>query len=152
LSPDPESYLKESAKVCRQADIKTFTSDIGDPSDRVIREHDKVAEDFIGFMGGYVHFGRIPILLSGDRAFVANAWPPLDNVGDSSEDTLAGVMKLSEQPGPTPRFIGVHLFAYRTTITDVFNFVQSLDQDKIKVVKADEFLLAAEQHLRQSAD
>ncbi|MBU2513460.1 hypothetical protein KJ966_19130 [bacterium] len=52
-----------------------------------------------------------------------------------------------DQPGPIPRFVGVHLFAYNTTITDVYNFVQSLDPDRVKVVRADEFLLAAEQYL-----
>ncbi len=150
LPPDLKGFLEESVKICRKADIKTFTSYIGDPSDRIIREHGEASEDFLGFMGGYVHFGRTPAVLTGKRAFVANVWPPLDNVGDSAEETLAGVKRLLDQPEPTPRFIGVHLFAYRTTVKDVYQFVQSLDSTRIKVVKADEFLLAAEQYLEEN--
>lgn len=141
-------YLEESADVCERADVKTMTSYIGDPSMRVVREHGKASENFIGYLAGYLHFGRTPQYLSGNRAFIANSWPPLDNIADSSEQTLAGVREILNRPEPTPRFIGVHLFAYRTTITDVYNFVQTLDPDKVKVVKADEFLLAAAQYLK----
>jgi hypothetical protein len=59
---------------------------------------------------------------------------------------LAGVKKLIDAPGNKPRFIGVHLFAYRTTIKDVYHFVQTLDPQKVKVVRADEFLIAAKKH------
>ncbi len=144
------AYLKESAEVCSRAGIKVLTSYIGDPPTKVVREHLKASDNFLGFLGGYVNFGRTPGYTSKKRAFVANSWPPLDNVSDSADDTLAGVKKLLDEPGPTPRFIGVHLFAYRTTITDVYHFVETLNTKKVKVVKADEFLLAAARHLENS--
>ncbi|MCP4755079.1 MAG: hypothetical protein GY866_29725 [Proteobacteria bacterium] len=150
LMSNLREYLRESADVCERAGVKTMTSYIGDPSTRVVKEHGKASGNFLGFLGGYLHFGRIPRYLAGDRAFVANSWPPLDNIGDSSEQTLAGVRKILERREPTPRFIGVHLFAYRTTVTDVYDFVQTLDPDQVKVVKADEFLLAAAQYLKRS--
>jgi len=148
LMSNLRDYLEESADVCERADVKTMTSYIGDPPMRVVREHGKASDNFIGFIGGYLHFGRTPQHLTGNRAFIANSWPPLDNIADSAEQTLDGVRKILNRPEPTPRFIGVHLFAYRTTITDVYNFVQTLDPDKVKVVKADEFLLAAAQYLK----
>ena len=142
-----KDYLKESVQVCSRAGIKTMTSYIGDPSDRIIRSHGRVGDFFLGFLGGYLHFGRTPQALAGDVAFISNSWPPLDNIADSAEATLEGVRQILDSPGRSPRFIGVHLFAYRTTITDVYNFVKTLDPDKVKVVKADEFLIAAHTHL-----
>jgi hypothetical protein len=150
LCPDLPAYLRQSAAVCKKADVRVATSYIGDPPIRVVREHGDAPGDFIGFPSGYVHFGRVPMYLAGNRPFVANGVPHLDHVGDSSDDTLAAVRKLIEAPGPTPRFIGVHLFAYRTTITDVFEFVKGLDARRVKVVRADEFLLAAGEHLRET--
>ncbi len=85
--------------------------------------------------------------LYGGRPFVANAWPHVDKIWDDSEEVLAWVREQVEQPGPTPRFIGVHLFAYRTTLKDVTEFVGTLDPERVKVVRADEFLLAAAQYM-----
>jgi hypothetical protein len=136
--------------VCKKADVRVATSYIGDPPVRVVGEHGDAPGDFIGFPSGYVHFGRVPMYLAGNRPFVANSVPHLDHVGDSSDDTLKAVRKLIDAPGPTPRFIGVHLFAYRTTITEVFEFVKGLDARRVKVVRADEFLLAAGEHLRET--
>ncbi|MBU2511330.1 hypothetical protein KJ966_08320 [bacterium] len=149
LAPDLETYMKESERICKKADIRTMTSYIGDPSSRVICQHGKTSDWFLGFLGGYLHFGRTPMVLANNRAFIANAWPPLENIADTSEQTLEGVRKLLNQPEETPRFIGVHLFAYRTTISDVYRFVQSLDAKRVKVVKADEFLLAAARYLSE---
>ncbi len=144
-----EDYLVQTAKTCGQADVRVITAYIGDPTQGVIDKYCQSPGNFFGCLGGYVHFGRTPMSASNGRAFVANAWPHLDHVRDSAEDTLSGVKAILDQPGPTPRFIGVHLFAYNTTITDVFNFVQSLDPARVKVVRGDEFLLAAGQYLDQ---
>ena len=69
----------------------------------------------IGFLAGYVHFGRTPSYLVGGRAFVANAWPHLSQIWDDSTACLEAVRALVEAPGPSPRFVGVHLSAYKTT-------------------------------------
>jgi hypothetical protein len=79
----------------------------------------------------------------GGKPFVANQWPPLDAIGADAEDVLAGVQGLLDADEEKPRFLAVHLFAYRTTITDIYEFVSGLDPAKVRVVKADEFLLAA---------
>ncbi len=142
-------YLRESALVCGRAGVRVATSYIGDSPLRVVREHGKAPGDFIGFTAGYVHFGRTPIYLSGGRAFIANKIPHLDHIADDSAQTLDAVRSLVEAPGIGPVFIGVHLFAYRTTIEDVYKFVKTLDLEKIRVVKADEFLLAAARYLKE---
>jgi hypothetical protein len=148
LMPRLRHYLEKSAAICGRADIRVITSYIGDPAKRVVRLHCTAPGDFIGFLAGYVHFGRTPASVYRGRPFVSNRVPHLDHVADSSDDTLEAVRRLIDEPGPLPRFIGVHLFAYRTTITDVHAFVRTLGPD-VKVVRADEFLLAAMKHLSE---
>ena len=128
-------------------DVRVFTSYIADPPMRVIRHHGRAPGDFLGYLAGYFHFGQTPMRLYSGRAFVANAWPHANQIWDDSDKVLAWVREQVEAPGPTPRFIGVHLFAYRTTLKDVAEFVRTLDPQRVKVVRADEFLLAAAQHM-----
>ena len=47
---------------------------------------------------------------------------------------LPTIHKRLLEPAQTPRFIGVHLFAYRTTIVDVVEFVNKLDIPNLHVV------------------
>jgi hypothetical protein len=136
-------YLKETDRVCRKAGVRVLTSYIGDPPDRIARETAQGTPDCIGYLAGYTHFGRHPQGMVGGKPFVANQWPPLDAIGADAEDVLAGVQGLLDADEEKPRFLAVHLFAYRTTITDIYEFVSGLDPAKVRVVKADEFLLAA---------
>jgi hypothetical protein len=85
--------------------------------------------------------------MAGKRAFVSYAWPHVEKIGLNATETLAGIRKLMEVAASGPRFIACHLFAYRTTVAEVYQFVQSLDPQKVKVVRADEFLLAAEKFM-----
>ncbi|MCB2209868.1 hypothetical protein KQH62_03135 [bacterium] len=137
-------YLRETDRVCRKASIRVLTSYIGDPPRRIVRETAKGTPDCIGYWAGYTHFGRHPQGLVGGKPFVANQWPPLDKIHEDAEDVLADVREMIGAGEESPRFLAVHLFAYRTTITDIYEFVQTLDPAKVKVVKADEFLLAAQ--------
>ena len=146
LVPDLDAYLRQTEAVCRRAGVRVLTSYIADPPRRVARAHGRLAE-MAGFLAGYVHFGRTPQSLVGGKAFVANAWPHVSQIWDDSTACLEAVRALVEAPGPTPRFVGVHLSAYTTTITDVSRFVATLDPQRVKVVRGDEFLLAAAQHL-----
>ncbi|HNS51097.1 MAG TPA: GxGYxYP family putative glycoside hydrolase [Anaerolineae bacterium] len=146
LVPDLDAYLHHTREVCRRAGIRVLTSYIADPPRRVVRAHARLSE-MAGFLAGYVHFGRTPHSLVGGTAFVANAWPHVSQIWADSTACLAAVRALVEEPGPAPRFVGVHLSAYTTTITDVSRFVATLDPQRVKVVRADEFLLAAAQHL-----
>jgi hypothetical protein len=147
LLPNLQQYLEQTEAVCCRAGVRVLTSYIADPPLRVVRAHGRLAE-MIGVLAGYVHFGRTPRYVVGGKAFVANQWPHLEQIWDDSEACLEAVRKLLEAPGPTPRFVGVHLSAYKTTISDVCQFVSTLDPQRVKVVRADEFLLAAAQHQR----
>jgi GxGYxYP putative glycoside hydrolase C-terminal domain/GxGYxYP_N second domain len=152
LNTRREAYLAETARACRAADLRTFTPYIGDPPRRLIREYGAMPGDFTGFIGGYAHFGRTPAYLDHARPFLSYTWPYFQNVWDSSEQVLAAVRHAVEAPGPRPRFIAVHLFAYRTTLPDVHAFVQTLDPQAVKVVRADEFLIAAQKTLTHQGD
>ncbi|MBN1532762.1 MAG: hypothetical protein JXA20_08880 [Spirochaetes bacterium] len=149
LMPRLREYLRVTAGVCRRADIRVITSYIGDPTRRIVREHCRMPGDVIGFTSGYVHFGSVPLFREGGRTFAANAVPAVEKIADSAADTLEAVRRLIEAPGPVPRFIGVHLFAYRTTLADVQRFAATLDPARVKVVRADEFLVAAGRHMER---
>lgn len=142
IVPDLRAYFRASAEACAKCGVRIATSYNGDPPRRVLAAHAR-AEGFRGFVAGYFHLGRWPARLIGERTFVANAWPPVDKIGATKEETLEGIRALVEAEGPLPRFIGCHLFAYRTNVADVAAFAATLDHDRVKVVRADEFLAAA---------
>lgn len=148
LSSNLSAYLAESARYCDLADVRITTSYIGDPPLRVVRDHGQAPGKFLGFLAGYFHLGRTPMYMAGKRPFVANVWPTPEQIPWESDQALVGIRKLVDQPGSNPRFIACHLFAYFTTITDVYQFVQTLDSNKVKVVRADEFLYAAAQAMQ----
>lgn len=143
-----QKYLEISVDACARAGIRTATSYIGDPPVRVIREHSRARGGFLGYLAGYLHFGRTPVYSVRGMPFIANRTPHLDHIADGSEETLAEVRRVLHSIERPPAFVGVHLFAYRTTITDVYRFVKTLDPKRIKVVKADEFLIAAGKYLQ----
>ena len=143
LVPRLKDYLKETSDICRSADIRVITSYIANPPRRVIKQHGTVPGNILGYLAGYAHFGGTPEYVTGSQAFIANKVPHVEHLHDDCRQTLEAVRKLVDEPGPTPKFISVHLFAYRTMISDVYDFVQTLDQDRVKVVRADEFLTAA---------
>lgn len=143
LVPDLPKYMAESARLCDAADIRITTSYTSNPPRRVIRDHARVRGNFLGYIAGYFHLNHTPMTTAGNRPFVSYAWPHVSQIGWNADEVLDGIRKLIEPPGKTPRFIACHLFAYCTTVADVYEFVQTLDPQKIKVVRADEFLLAA---------
>lgn len=143
------AYLRESARLCDLADIRITTSYNGDPAMRVVRDHAGVGGGFMGYLAGYFHLNRTPMRMAGKRPFVAYAWPHVEQISWTSEKVLAGIRELVEAPGERPRFIACHLFAYYTTVADVYEFVKTLDPLKVKVVRADEFLIAATQFMQK---
>lgn len=148
LHDDLPDYLERSAEICRRADIRVITSYYPDPPARVIRQHLEAPEQISGFISGYFYLKNKPMYAGNGKAVVCNAWPHLSQIFHTSDEVMEGVQKMIDAPGSTPRFIGVHLFAYRTTVTDVFNFVQKQDPNRVKVVRGDEFLIAAKKFLR----
>jgi hypothetical protein len=146
LHDDLPGYLAESARVCRLADVNVITSYYPDPPRKAIQQHLQAPENILGYLSGYFYITSKPVRTGNGKVFLCNSWPHLSQIQFSSGEVLAGVKKLIDAPGNKPRFIGVHLFAYRTTIKDVYHFVQTLDPQKVKVVRADEFLIAAKKH------
>jgi hypothetical protein len=149
LNTDLKRYLEQTGLVCRKADVRLFTPYIGDPPLRLLDQYGRMPGDFLGFLGGYAHFGRTPLHLTHGRAFLSYTSPWFKNVWDESDQVLDAVRRQVESPAPLPRFVSAHLFAYKTTISDVYHFVQTLDPGRVKVVRADEFVLAARQYLQR---
>jgi hypothetical protein len=150
LAPNLPAYLQESRRICLQAGIQCASFYVADPPRRVLRELGRYSDGMTGYVAGYAVMERSPQSRVGDAMFVANQWPTLPHLWDSAEDLLGGVRKLVDAPGPGPRFIGVHLFAYRTTLEDVIKFAQSLDQEHVHIVRADTFLRLAYKHHQHS--
>lgn len=143
-------YLRRSAEVCAKADINVITSYYPDPPSKVIQQHLQAPDNLIGYLSGYFYLKHRPVKFGHNKVFLCNLWPHLSQIKDSSDEMMAGVKKILDTPSSTPRFIGVHLFAYCTTVSDVYDFVRTLDPSKVKVVRADEFLLAAKKYSLQS--
>lgn len=143
------AYLQESSRLCNLADIRITTSYTGDPAMRVVRQHGKAPGNFLGFLSGYFQLGRTPMYMAGSRPLVSNTWPTLEQIGYNSDIVIDGVRKLLDIQSTTPRFIACHLFAYCTTVKEIYDFVKTLDPNKVKVVRADEFLLAAAQFMQK---
>lgn len=147
LVPNLRAYLTESGRFCDLADIRITTSYTSNPPKRVLKEHGRAAGNFMGFIAGYFHLNKTLMTMTGGRPFVSYAWPHVTQIGLSTEEVLKGIRELIDTPGEIPRFIACHLFAYRTTVADIYRLVQSLDRKRVKVVRADEFLLAAEKYM-----
>jgi len=143
LAPDLPRYLEESRRICKKAGIDVITSYVADPPGRVFRQMELHSDGLTGYLGGYAISGRAPVKRLGNAMFVANTWPQINQIWDSADQVFEGVRALIDAPGPKPRFIGVHLFAYRTTLTDVTRFVAGISNDHLHVIRADAFLRAA---------
>ncbi len=149
LVPDLRAYMKESARYCDRADIRITTSYTSNPPQRVIRDHAQVEGNFMGYVAGYFHLGETPMCMAGERPFVSYAWPHVNQIGWNADKVLAGIRELLDAPMEPPTFIACHLFAYCTTVADVYEFVQTLNPEFVKVVRADEFLIAAEKTMKK---
>ncbi|TLN05717.1 hypothetical protein FDZ74_13385 [bacterium] len=148
LAPDLPRYLRETARLCNAAGLSVATSYVADPPRRVLRQLARHGGG-LDYLAGYAVVGRKPQTLVDDCVIVANEIPVVSHIWDDAEETLAAVRSLAEMPGPRPRFIGVHLFAYRTTIDDVARFAESLQDEHVHIVRADTFLTLAKKHLRR---
>ncbi len=146
LCPDLAGYMKETARLCEKAGIDIVTTYIADPPRRILRTLARNKGHLAGFLCGYAIVGRAPQSLVAGTVFVANEVPLAAAIHDTPEALLAGLRTKIEAPGTLPRFIGVHLFAYRTGIDDITRFMAGFDDSHIHFVKADEFLSLARHH------
>jgi len=147
LAPDLPRYLRDTARLCRAAGLNIATTYVADPPRRVLRQLARHGGG-LDYLAGYAVVSRKPQMVIGDCAVIANEIPAVSHIWDSAEETLAAVRALIDAPGPRPRFIGVHLFAYRTTLDDVARFAGAIQDEHIHIVRADTFLALAKQYGR----
>jgi hypothetical protein len=151
LAPDLPAYLRETRRICEQAGIRVVTSYIPDPPARVRQDLADAGQGALNYLCGYAILDHAPQTLVNGTVIVANCWPTLAHLWDPAEELLEGVRALVEAPGSLPRFMGVHLFAYRTSYADVVRFARSLEGEHIHIVRADTFLRFAGQHIQNQA-
>jgi len=151
LAPRLPAYMRESNRLCRKAGIHVITTYVADPPRRVERQLSRFAEGFTGYLAGYAIVNRAPQKRIGGTILVANEVPTVAQIWDQPEKLLASVRGLAESPRRLPRFIGVHLFAYRTTLDDVARFAASITDPHVHIVRGDEFLELAAQSLRRKS-
>ncbi len=147
LVPDLPAYLRETSRICGRAGINVVTSYVADPPRRVVKHLVRHKGGLLGYLCGYATIHRSPRTLYRDTVLIANQSPAVSEIAFSADDLLESVRRLIEKPGPHPRFIGIHLFAYRTGIDDVAAFLRRLNNPHVHVVRADVFLMAAREYL-----
>lgn len=146
LAPRLDVYLADSRHLCRQAGIQVITFYVADPPRRILRQLGNYSQGLTGYLGGYAVLNRTLQTQVGNAMFVGNQWPPVAHLWDSADEMLDKVRKLTQAAEPLPRFIGIHLFAYRTTLADVARFATSINDPHIHIVRADNFLRLAQMH------
>ncbi len=149
LMPNLPAYLRESARICELAGINVVTSYVADPPARVLRQLARHHGNLLGYLCGYAVVHRSPMTLVDDIPIVANDSPLVSEIALNADELLETVRQRILAQGSTPRFIGVHLFAYRTTIVDVEGFISKLELPYLHVVRGDEFLTLARESMRR---
>jgi hypothetical protein len=146
LAPNLNAYLCETERVCQNVGVNVVTTYVPDPPRRVLRQLARTKG--LNFLAGYAILDRAPQHLIGKTMIVANQIPNIDQLWDRAEKLLEAVKETAEQPAAKPRFIGVHLFAYRTGYDDVVRFARELKNPHIHIVRADVFLELARRQLQ----
>jgi hypothetical protein len=147
LAPNLKKYVKLTSEVCQKAGIRVVTSYVADPPSRIIKLLAKFKGEILGYLTGYAVIARAPQALTRNTVLIANEIPVAANIWDTADQVLNRVREKINNPGKLPRFIGVHLFAYRTTLQDVAKFVTGINNEHVHFVRADEYLHAAHQYL-----
>lgn len=148
LAPHLDDYMKETARVCEQAGINVVTTYVADPPARVLRSLAKYHGGLRGYLAGYAVVTRSPANLIGEIPIIANQFPKVDQIWLSAEDLLAKIHEEILNQKTFPVFIGVHLFAYRTTYDDIVRFANEIQTQHVHILRGDEFLELARQHLQ----
>jgi hypothetical protein len=146
-----KEYMHATAQTCKKAGINVVTTYVADPPRRVLNQLVKHKGHLLGFLSGYAIVTRAPQELVQGTPVFANEIPQAAHIWDTSDQLLSRLEGLILTANGKPRFIGVHLFAYRTSIDDVAAFIQKHSAEHLHFVRADEFLLLAQQHLNNSS-
>ena len=140
LVPDLPTYIKETARICNDIGIRVVTSYIADPCRRVLRQLQRHSGDLLGYLAGYAVVTRTLRVCRRDFIFFSNQIPKVDEIALPAEQLLEKVSTMIAATSERPVFIAVHLFAYRTTISDVAEFAERIADPNVHIVRADEFL------------
>lgn len=151
LAPDLPAYLHETCRICKRAGIQVVTTYVADPPCRVLHQLDQSNDGLLGYLAGYAVLGRAPQTMAGNTVVIANQVPTLDQIWKSAEELTVCVQSLIDAPGQFPRFIGVHLFAYKTSLEDIVKFASSIQNEHVHIVRAEPFLMLARQHMQKSS-
>ncbi len=148
LASHLDAYMVETARVCALSGIEIVTTYVADPPARVLRVMAANQGEIKGFLAGYAVVSRAPLQLVAGIPIVANQFPKVDQVWLSAEDLLAKVREEIERVTTTPAFIGIHLFAYRTTYADIVQFAREMQHEHVHILRGDDFLELARQVLK----
>lgn len=149
LAGDFAAYMRSTAEVCAKAGIRVVTTYVADPPRRVLDQLVQHKGSLLGFLSGYAIVTRAPQMLLNGIPVVANEIPLAANIWDTADQLLGRLDQLIQAAEQRPRFIGVHLFAYRTSIEDVAGFIQKHKDPHLHFVRVDEFLLLFKHHKDQ---
>ena len=145
LAPRLGAYMDETTRVCAQTGISVVTTYVADPPARVMRQLASHRGSLTGYLAGYAVVTRAPMQMINGMPVLANRFPSVEQIALKAPDLLAKIREAVETQlktqRNTPVFIGVHLFAYRTTYEDIVRFVESLPREHVHTVRADEFIL-----------
>lgn len=150
LAPHLDKYVKETARVCALSGIDVVTTYVADPPTRILKSLAKHKGHLKGYLAGYAVVTRDPVQLIQDVPILSNKIPKVDQIWLSAKELLSVVEEKIKTFKSTPAFIGVHLFAYRTTFADVFQFVEQMqgNHKHLYFVRGDDFLELAKKHLK----
>lgn len=152
LAPNLPAYMRETNRVCKKAGISVVTTYVADPPRRVLRQLNRFSDGLVGYLAGYAIVNRAPQQWLGRVPLVANEVPTVAQIWDQPKKLLESVRQITETSRKRPRFIGVHLFAYRTTLDDVADFVATLTDPHIHIVRGDAFLDLTIKSLRRKTN
>lgn len=144
--------MRETNRVCKKAGISVVTTYVADPPRRVLRQLNRFSDGLVGYLAGYAIVNRAPQQWLGRVPLVANEVPTVAQIWDQPKKLLESVRQITETSRKRPRFIGVHLFAYRTTLDDVADFVATLTDPHIHIVRGDAFLDLTIKSLRRKTN
>lgn len=150
LAPDLPAYMRDTMRLCQQAGIDVVTTYVPDPPRPVQHKLAHQSQGKINFMAGYAILGRAPMNRVENTMIVANQMPTLEQIWFPAEKLLACVEEKISQKAPTPRFIGIHLFAYRTAYDDIVQFAKKIQDPHVHIIRADVFLELARVYTQKS--
>lgn len=150
LVPDLAGYMRETSRICQLAGVRVVTSYIADPPRVILKTICQNSQGLIGFLAGYAILHGAPQMLCANSIFISNKIPSLQQLTMSADNLLVDIQKhIQNLTANQPTFIGVHLFAYRTTYSDIVNFAKQQDDPHLHIVRGDTFLQLARQYLSQ---